>query len=74
MSLTMNTISMLTAETSDIIIKDPLVYEPCVHMMEEAAAIGEAIDIPMAVLTTDMIGRARMLGAFKTSMLRDTEA
>jgi 2-dehydropantoate 2-reductase len=73
-NLSINPISLLTGETSDIIINDPLVYELCVHMMQEAAAIGEAIDIPMTVSTTEMIGRAKSLGAFKTSMLQDTEA
>ena len=73
-NLSINPISLLTGETSDIIINDPLVYELCVHMMQEAAAIGEAIDIPMTVSTAEMIGRAKSLGAFKTSMLQDTEA
>ena len=73
-NLSINPISLLTGATSDIIINDPLVYELCVHMMQEAAAIGEAIDIPMTVSTTEMIGRAKSLGAFKTSMLQDTEA
>ncbi|WP_271899249.1 ketopantoate reductase family protein [Candidatus Phyllobacterium onerii] len=73
-NLSINPISLLTGETSDVIINDPLVYELCVHMMQEAAAIGEAIGIPMTVSTTEMIGRAKSLGAFKTSMLQDTEA
>jgi 2-dehydropantoate 2-reductase len=73
-NLSINPISMLTGETSDNIINDPLVYELCVHMMEEAAAIGKAMDIPMIVSAADMIGRAKALGAFKTSMLQDTEA
>ncbi len=73
-NLSINPISLLTGETSDVIINDPLVHELCVHMMQEAAAIGEAIDIPMTVSTTEMIGRAKTLGAFKTSMLQDTEA
>lgn len=73
-NLSINPISLLTGETSDVIINDPLVYELCVHMMQEAAAIGEAVNIPMTVSTTDMIGRAKSLGAFKTSMLQDTEA
>jgi 2-dehydropantoate 2-reductase len=59
----------LTGETSDVIINDPLVYELCVHMMQEAAARGEAIDIPMTISTTEMIGQTKSLGAFKTSML-----
>ena len=73
-NLSINPISLLTGETTDVIIDDPLVYELCVHMMQEAAAIGEAVDIPMTVSTTEMIGRAKSLGAFKTSMLQDTEA
>lgn len=73
-NLSINPISMLTGETSDIIINDPLVYELCVHMMEEAAVIGEAMDIPTIVSAADMIGRAKALGAFKTSMLQDAEA
>ncbi|TXR47094.1 2-dehydropantoate 2-reductase [Phyllobacterium endophyticum] len=73
-NLSINPISLLTGETSDVIIDDPLVYELCVQMMQEAAAIGEAIGIPMTVSTSEMIGRAKSLGAFKTSMLQDTEA
>lgn len=73
-NLSINPISMLTGQTIDIIINDPLVCELCAHMMEEAAAIGEAVDIPMIVSAADMIGRAKEFGAFKTSMLQDTEA
>jgi 2-dehydropantoate 2-reductase len=73
-NLSINPISLLTGETSDVIINDPLIYELCLRMMSEAEALGAAIGIPMDASTTEVIGRARTLGAFKTSMLQDTEA
>ncbi|CAN7654981.1 2-dehydropantoate 2-reductase [Phyllobacterium sp. LjRoot231] len=73
-NLSMNPISLLTGETTDVIINDPLVYDLSSHMMEEAAAIGEAIGIPMTQSTAEVIGIAKSVGVFKTSMLQDSEA
>jgi 2-dehydropantoate 2-reductase len=72
-NLSTNPISLLTAATLDRIIDDPLVHALCVRMMEEARRIGEAIGIPDAMSIEEMIGRARTLGAVKTSMLQDVE-
>ena len=72
-NLSTNPISLLTAATLDRIIDEPLVHMLCVRMMEEARRIGEAIGIPATLQVEEMIGRARTLGAIKTSMLQDAE-
>jgi 2-dehydropantoate 2-reductase len=72
-NLSMNPISLLTGATLDRIIADPLAHALCFHMMEEARRIGEAIGIPATVSIQEVFGRARALGAAKTSMLQDAE-
>jgi 2-dehydropantoate 2-reductase len=72
-NLSMNPISLLTEATMDRIIDDPLTHGLCTAMMEETAAIGTAIGIPITLSTEERIGMARRLGAFKTSMLQDAE-
>jgi 2-dehydropantoate 2-reductase len=72
-NLSTNPISFLTAATLDRIIDEPLVHALCVRMMKEAAQIGSAIGIPLAISAEDIIDKARMLGPFKTSMLQDAE-
>jgi 2-dehydropantoate 2-reductase len=72
-NLSMNPISLLTEATCDRIIDDPLVHALCARMMEETARIGEAIGIPITLSIEERIGMARVLGAFKTSMLQDVE-
>ena len=42
-------------------------------MMEEAQRVGSAIGIPATLSVEEAIGRARTLGAIKTSMLQDAE-
>ena len=72
-NLSTNPISLLTAATLDRIIADPLVRTLCVKMMEEAQRVGSAIGIPATLSVEEAIGRARTLGAIKTSMLQDAE-
>jgi 2-dehydropantoate 2-reductase len=72
-NLSTNPISLLTTSTLDRIIDDPLVHRLCVCMMEEAAQIGRTIGIDPAASIEEIIDRARLLGAFKTSMLQDAE-
>ena len=72
--MTMNPISAFTGATVDRIVGDDLVSAYCLAMMKEAAAIGDAIDCPIAESGEERIGVARRLGVFKTSMLQDVEA
>ena len=74
-NMTMNPVSALTGATADRILDDPLVRGFMLRAMAEAAAIGAQHRLP------DRSSRARsawpstrQLGAFKTSMLQDSEA
>jgi 2-dehydropantoate 2-reductase len=71
-NMTMNPLSALTLATADRIIAEcrPLILA----CMEEARAIGEAIDCPITERGEDRIEVTERLGAFKTSMLQDVEA
>jgi 2-dehydropantoate 2-reductase len=73
-NMTMNPISSLTGATSDQILDDPLVTRFCLDVMAEAARIGAKIGCPIAESGPDRMAVTRRLGAFKTSMLQDTEA
>jgi 2-dehydropantoate 2-reductase len=72
-NLSTNPISMLTAATVDRILDDPLLYELCGRMMEEAARIGKVLGIPPNFTVEEMLRRARSFGPVKTSMLQDAE-
>ena len=71
-NMTMNPLSALTGATADRIIADcrPLILD----CMEEARAIGAAIGCPINESGEDRIAVTQRLGAFKTSMLQDSEA
>jgi 2-dehydropantoate 2-reductase len=73
-NMTMNPISALTGATADLILDDPLVNRFCLEVMAEAAAIGARIGCPISESGPDRMAVTRRLGAFKTSMLQDTEA
>jgi 2-dehydropantoate 2-reductase len=73
-NMTMNPISALTGATADRILDDPLVNDFCLAVMAEAAAIGARIGCPIRESGRDRMAITRRLGAFKTSMLQDTEA
>ncbi len=73
-NMTMNPISALTGATADRILDDPQVNQFCLAVMAEAAAIGERIGCPIRESGADRMAVTRRLGAFKTSMLQDTEA
>ena len=72
-NLTTNPISLLTEATVDRIVGDPLVETLIRRMMEEAAAIGDAIGVHPALTVDEMIAKARTFGPVKTSMLQDLE-
>ncbi|HET9355189.1 MAG TPA: ketopantoate reductase C-terminal domain-containing protein, partial [Sphingomicrobium sp.] len=71
-NMTMNPLSALTGATADRIIAEcrPLILD----CMEEARAIGAAIDCPITESGEERIAVTARLGAFKTSMLQDLEA
>jgi len=73
-NMTMNPISALTGATADRILDDPLVNGFCLAVMAEAAQIGSRIGCPIRESGADRMAVTRRLGAFKTSMLQDTEA
>jgi 2-dehydropantoate 2-reductase len=72
-NLSTNPISLLTEATLDRIVGDPLVETLVRRMMEEAAAIGEAIGVRPGLSVDEMLAKAHSFGAIKTSMLQDLE-
>lgn len=73
-NMTMNPVSALTGATADRILADPLVRSFCSAAMAEAQAIGARIGCPIEQSPEDRHVVTAKLGAFKTSMLQDTEA
>lgn len=71
-NMTMNPLSALTLATADRIIGECRPF--LLAAMEEARAIGQAIDCPIEERGEDRIAVTQRLGAFKTSMLQDVEA
>ena len=71
-NMTMNPLSALTGATADRVIAEcrPLILA----CMEEARAIGAAIGCPIEESGDERIAVTQRLGAFKTSMLQDSEA
>ena len=70
-NMTMNPLSALTGATADRIIAEcrPLILA----CMEEARAIGVAIGCPISESGEDRVAVTERLGAFRTSMLQDSE-
>ncbi|WP_322040178.1 2-dehydropantoate 2-reductase [Burkholderia diffusa] len=73
-NLTMNPVSALTGATIDHLLGDPLVREFCSAAMREAAEIGTRIGCTITQDPEDRHAVTSKLGAFKTSMLQDSEA
>jgi 2-dehydropantoate 2-reductase len=73
-NMTTNPVSALTGATADRILDDPLVRSFMLRAMAEAAAIGEQLGCPIDQSGEDRLVVTRKLGAFKTSMLQDSEA
>ncbi len=73
-NMTMNPVSALTGATADRILDDPLVRRFMLQAMAEAAEVGARIGCPIAQSGEDRLNVTRQLGAFKTSMLQDSEA
>jgi 2-dehydropantoate 2-reductase len=73
-NMTLNPVSALTGATGDRILADPLVRRFCSAAMDEAQAIGARIGCAITQSAEDRHAITARLGAFKTSMLQDTEA
>jgi 2-dehydropantoate 2-reductase len=73
-NLSFNPVSALTLATSDRLIADPLVKAYMVAVMREGLEIGRAVGVDADIDPEARIDMARVLGAFKTSMLQDLEA
>jgi 2-dehydropantoate 2-reductase len=73
-NLTMNPVSALTGATTEALLADPLVRAFCSAAMEEAAAIGAGIGVPIAQSAEDRHAVTAKLGPFRTSMLQDVDA
>ncbi len=73
-NMTTNPVSALTGATADRILDDPLVRSFMLRAMAEAAAVGAQIACPIDQSGEERLTVTRQLGAFKTSMLQDSEA
>ncbi len=73
-NMTMNPVSALTGATADRILDDPLVSGFMLRTMAEAATLGAHLSCPIQQSGEERHAIARQLGAFKTSMLQDSEA
>ena len=73
-NMTTNPVSALTGATAERILDDPLVRAFMLRAMAEAAAIGAQIGCPIEQSGEERLKVTRQLGAFKTSMLQDSEA
>jgi 2-dehydropantoate 2-reductase len=73
-NMTMNPLSALTGATADRLLTDASLKPFILACMDEAAAVGAAIDCPISESGEDRMAVTARLGAFKTSMLQDVEA
>jgi 2-dehydropantoate 2-reductase len=73
-NVSFNPVSALTLATADRMIGDPLMKGYMVSVMREVLAIGRAVGVDADIDPEARIDMARVLGAFKTSMLQDLEA
>ena len=73
-NMTMNPLSALTRATCDLILDDPEAKAFASSVMDEASLIGAAIGCPIEQTAEDRHDITRKLGAFKTSMLQDSES
>ena len=73
-NVSFNPVSALTLATAERMIGDPLMKSYMVSVMREVLAIGRAVGVDAGIDPEARIDMARVLGAFKTSMLQDMEA
>jgi 2-dehydropantoate 2-reductase len=73
-NVSFNPVSALTLATANRLMADPLVKAYMVSIMREVLAIGRAAGVDADIDPEARLDMARLLGAFKTSMLQDLEA
>jgi 2-dehydropantoate 2-reductase len=73
-NMTMNPVSALTGATLDRILDDALVRRFVSDAMAEAAAIGDALGLPVPMTPEERHAITRALGAVRTSMLQDVDS
>lgn len=73
-NVSFNPVSALTLSTADRLIGDTQVKAYMVAIMREVMEIGRVIGVDADIDPEARIDMARVLGAFKTSMLQDLEA
>ena len=73
-NVSFNPVSALTVSTADRLIQNQEVKAYMVEIMREVLSIGRAVGVDAAIEPEARIDMARVLGAFKTSMLQDLEA
>jgi 2-dehydropantoate 2-reductase len=73
-NMSMNPLSALCRAGLTDMIDDPGTHGMMVMLMQEMAAIGDRIGLPLTEDIPARIAVARRLGAFRTSMLQDLEA
>ena len=73
-NLPLNSVSALTRAGVSAMIDDPGVHRVLAAMMAEMQAVAERLGVRLDTGIEGRLGKARGLGAFKTSMLQDIEA
>jgi 2-dehydropantoate 2-reductase len=73
-NVSFNPVSALTLSTAERLIGDPYVKSYMVSVMQEVLQIGRAVGVDADIDPEARMDMARVLGAFKTSMLQDMEA
>jgi 2-dehydropantoate 2-reductase len=73
-NVSVNPVSALTMSTTDRLLANGDVRAYMVEIMREVLAIGRAVGVDAAIEPEARLDMARVLGAFKTSMLQDLEA
>ncbi len=73
-NMNMNPISALTRSGTGEILADAEVRALCARMMEEMAACGQRIDLPISMTVQERMDVTARLGNFQTSMLSDVES
>lgn len=72
-NVNLNPVSALTGATVVDILDDPGARGTCAAMFDETAAVGAALGIPTELTADQRFEIARRLGAFRTSMLQDSD-
>ncbi|MET8824382.1 2-dehydropantoate 2-reductase [Streptomyces sp. NPDC004610] len=72
-NVNLNPVSALTGATVIDILDTPAVRNLCATIFTEAAEVGSRLGIPTAMTAEERLDVARRLGAFRTSMLQDSD-